>query len=377
MILEADDSLFGPLFKRHSHSHSHSGEAEECSAENEYDGGDGIRILSIFIILLASAIGTFFPMLGSRFSRVRLPHWAFFFAKYFGSGVIVATGFIHLLLHGHEYLSNPCLGGVLAEYPWAFAICMMSLFTLFFVEINSHHFVNKAARNTAVAVVGEEKSIKDDESREDTTPKPTTTAASGANSAAVSQHFGHDEYHQDLEQAKSLATDPQREQYLNQLISLFILEFGVVFHSILIGLSLAVTATEHYNTLFIVLIFHQMFEGMGLGARIAETEWGAHRKWTPWILGLGYSLSTPVAIAIGLGVRHSFAPESRTSLIVNGVFDSLSAGILLYTGLIELMAHEFLFSNSFKGEGGFKKMMQGFVYMCLGAGLMALLGKWA
>ncbi|AAS54348.2 AGL143Cp [Eremothecium gossypii ATCC 10895] len=374
MILEANDSLFGPLFKRHSHSHSE--EPEECPTENEYDGSDGIRILSVFIILLASAIGTFFPMLGSRFSRVRLPTWAFFFAKYFGSGVIVATGFIHLLLHGHESLSNPCLGGVLSEYPWAFAICMMSLFTLFFVEINSHHFVNKAARSTAVAVAGDEKSIKEDESTEDTPPKPNT-AVSGANSAVVSQHFAHDECHQDLEQAKSLAADPNREQYLNQLISLFILEFGVVFHSVLIGLSLAVTAEDHFTTLFVVLIFHQMFEGMGLGARIAETEWGVHRKWTPWLLGLGYCLSTPIAIAIGLGVRHSFAPESRPSLIVNGVFDSLSAGILLYTGLIELMAHEFLFSNSFKGEGGFNKMMQGFVYMCLGAGLMALLGKWA
>jgi zinc transporter 1/2/3 len=63
-------------------------------------------------------------------------------------------------------------------------------------------------------------------------------------------------------------------------------------------------------------------------------------------------------------------------LIVNGVFDSISAGILIYTGLVELMAHEFMFSNAMR-RAKVNVLLSAFGLMCLGAGLMALLGKWA
>lgn len=132
------------------------------------------------------------------------------------------------------------------------------------------------------------------------------------------------------------------------------MEFGVIFHSVFIGLSLAVAGDE-FNTLFIVLVFHQMFEGLGLGTRIADTPWDETRRWTPWLLALAYSVTTPIAVAIGIGVRHSFTPEGRTALIANGCFDAISAGILIYTGIVELMAHEFLYSNQFKGEKGLQK----------------------
>ena len=157
-------------------------------------------------------------------------------------------------------------------------------------------------------------------------------------------HFSHDEDHQDPSQLGTPVEEEQKEKYHNQIISVLILEFGVIFHSVFVGLSLAVSGDE-FNTLFIVLVFHQMFEGMGLGARLAEIKWKESKKSTPWLLALGYTITTPIAIAIGIGVRHSFAPESRTSLIANGVFDAISAGILIYTGLVELMAHEFLYSN--------------------------------
>lgn len=132
--------------------------------------------------------------------------------------------------------------------------------------------------------------------------------------------------------AKRLA----QEEYAAQLTGIFILEFGVIFHSIFIGLTLAVSG-EEFIVLYIVLVFHQSFEGQALGSRLASIEWPQGKRWTPYLLGAGYALSTPIAIAIGLGVRSTFSPGSRDFLIVNGVFDSLSAGILIYTGLVELM----------------------------------------
>jgi hypothetical protein len=51
-------------------------------------------------------------------------------------------------------------------------------------------------------------------------------------------------------------------------------------------------------------------------------------------------------MAIGLGVRTTYDSASQTALLVSGILDAISSGILLYTGLVELLAHEFLFSKS-------------------------------
>ena len=61
--------------------------------------------------------------------------------------------------------------------------------------------------------------------------------------------------------------------------------------------------------------------------------------------------------------------------IVSGVLDSISAGILLYTGFVELLARDFLFSPERTKDDRQLAFMVGSVL--LGAGVMALLGKWA
>ena len=150
------------------------------------------------------------------------------------------------------------------------------------------------------------------------------------------------------------------------MTAIFILEFGVVFHSIFVGLTLAVSGDE-FHTLYVVLVFHQTFEGLGLGSRLAAVPWPKSKRWTPYILGLGYGLSTPIALAVGLGIRESYAPGTQKALIVNGVFDSISAGILIYTGLVELMAHEFMFSDVMR-RAKLSVVLSAFGVMCAGAG---------
>ena len=186
-------------------------------------------------------------------------------------------------------------------------------------------------------------------------------------------HLGHSREHTD-----NGALSPNWEErgvvpetYAAQMTAIFILEFGVIFHSIFIGLTLAVAGDE-FITLYIVLVFHQTFEGLGLGSRLATVPWPKDKRWTPYVLGVAYGLSTPIAIAIGLGVRKSYPPEGRTTLITNGVFDSISAGILIYTGLVELMAHEFMFSP-YMQKGPISRMMSAFGLMMLGAGKLSSL----
>lgn len=362
---------------------------DTCESGNDYNGENmAARISAVFVIFAASGIGAFLPILSSRYSFIKMPPWAFFIFKYFGSGVIVATAFIHLLQPANEALSDDCLGGTFAEYPWAFGIALMTLFALFFSELVAFHYVDKkveahalangldpAAANHTHSHFGQEDMYTKKEAEEedsDTTGKPEAVVDTNP----YPKHFQHAAEHQDPEAVGTPVSSEDKEQYYGQLMSVFVLEFGVIFHSVFVGLSLAV-AGEEFKSLYIVLVFHQMFEGLGLGTRIATTPWPKGKRATPWILAACYMFCTPISIGIGLGVRQSYPPNSRRSLITNGCFDSISAGILMYTGIVELMAHEFLYSGEFKGLKGFRNMLWAYGVMCLGAGLMALLGKWA
>lgn len=79
-----------------------------------------------------------------------------------------------------------------------------------------------------------------------------------------------------------------------------------------------------------------MFEGLGLGARLAFLKLPPKYRWMRFAGGVLYGLTTPIGIAAGLGVRQTYSPDSPTASIVSGILDALSAGILLYTGLIEV-----------------------------------------
>lgn len=59
----------------------------------------------------------------------------------------------------------------------------------------------------------------------------------------------------DDDEGEGHETDPQL--IVAQLIGVAILEFGIVLHSIIIGLTLAVD--DAFRTLFVVLIFHRKF----------------------------------------------------------------------------------------------------------------------
>lgn len=402
----------------------------QCETESAYNGHNGLRILSIFIIFIASALGVFFPILSSKYSFVRLPQICFFVAKFFGSGVIIATAFIHLLEPASEALGDECLGGTFEEYPWAFGICLMSLFALFISELLTDYYVDRMSekcefgRSRAVVAaaddcttnvkdgVGVSVSVADDIGTDpkeiNIASKETYNENSNVDSEVDLEANGNvcisDNYSNDG--SSSISGSPQNEanrdgggaeggvevlatmtsqesacdtcleSYRNQIIAVSILEFGILFHSVFIGLTLAVSGDE-FPTLFVVLVFHQMFEGLGLGTRVAEVEWPKSKRFTPWLMGIAFSVTVPISIAIGLGVRQTFIPGSRKALISSGVFDSISAGILIYTGLVELMAREFLFSEEFKGPDGLRRMLAAYFIMCVGAALMALLGKWA
>lgn len=66
-----------------------------------------------------------------------------------------------------------------------------------------------------------------------------------------------------------------------------LLEMGILFHSVFIGMALAVAVGSEQVILLIAIAFHQTFEGLALGSRIAAVGWRPKAP-QPWLMALAY-----------------------------------------------------------------------------------------
>ena len=311
------------------------------------------------------------------------------FAKFFGSGVIIATAFIHLLAPAFEELGSECLSGAWTDYSWAPAIAMAAVYGIFFAEVAAYRIGSAKLMALGVNYSSHADDHTDAHAHDHGHEPPLGVNTDGPSdphhvhpsriqptdvespsSSAVGQGDKRDLEKDDY----SFTSEPSHAEVAAQLIGVAVLEFGVILHSVIIGLTLAVN--DEFITLFIVIIFHQMFEGLGLGSRLSSLSLPKHLWWARWVAAVAYSICTPIGIAIGLGVRESYNGNGAKASIVSGILDATSAGILLYTGLVELLAHEIVLNPRMMKQGS-GKLAYIFTCMLIGSGLMALLGRWA
>jgi len=158
-------------------------------------------------------------------------------------------------------------------------------------------------------------------------------------------------------------------------ISTYLLELGIALHSVLIGLALG-TTTDSFVALFIALCFHQFFEGIALGAQIANAKTISILSAVGMVIF--FALTTPVGIAAGIGVHSgTYNPKSVSSLLVTGILDSLSAGVLIYVALVNLITAEMgTNAHAFYGLSTRLKLLY-YTALYLGAAAMAVIGRWA
>lgn len=89
---------------------------------------------------------------------------------------------------------------------------------------------------------------------------------------------------------------------------------------------------------------------------------------------LFFTVTTPSGIAIGMMISKGYNEQSSTALIVQGVLNSASAGILIYMALVDLLATDFM---NPKLHSSFKLQIIANVSLVLGACCMSLLAKWS
>lgn len=210
------------------------------SEGNEYNGQLGARISAIFVIMFISSAATFFPVVAQRVPRLRIPVYVYLFARYFGAGVIVATAFIHLLDPAYDEIGPAsCVGmtGHWADYSWCPAIVLTSMMMVFLMDFGAERYVE----------------IKYGICREDPEPIMSTGGEVRRVDSRVSGRHADDKQAKEIEsQSEEVAIERSVRQ---QIAALLILEFGVIFHSVIIGLNLGVAGDE-FATLYPVLVFH-------------------------------------------------------------------------------------------------------------------------
>ncbi|RUS34027.1 ZIP zinc transporter-domain-containing protein [Jimgerdemannia flammicorona] len=426
---------------------------DPCSA-NDRDGYDlPLHIASVFIIALTSALGAFTPLVASRFPGLRIPDSFITLGKHFGTGVILATGFIHMLPAAMSSLTSPCLSSAWTQdYPVYAAL--FAMFAALFMQLTEQLASENAEKRRRILLEKEQDAAQpisndvpgpvfpqlkhshehekhrhnhdhDHPDEADLTSvttngnnphtpthpvTPLTTVSSATTSVAPTaaararvedyaedvatditvshihshhththsrgnDHYPHNHHHHHAHPHGGHNHDHGIVFLENERkkISTYILEVGVATHSVIIGIALGVSSKNEFTGLLIALVFHQFFEGFALGARIAEVY---TRSVLAAFMSLIYVLTTPLGIAIGIGISSTYNPNSTTALLTQGIFDSISAGILLYMAFVNLIAIEFT-QNMRMHELGTRTKVSYYLAMYSGAAIMALIGRWA
>ncbi|GJN88689.1 hypothetical protein Rhopal_001655-T1 [Rhodotorula paludigena] len=348
-------------------------------AGSSADGILGLRVGGLFIILVTSLVGTLFPVIAKRvpFLRRRVPGSVFEFAKFFGSAADQ--------LGGRSIRSaGGCIDDTWADFPYASAFCMSALFAAFVLQMVAFRL-----GSAKLAKMGKTQPDQPTQcfparpsSLDSVVPTPRDTISGGdelelsRNPSLVADKAPLPGETRPTLREHAFHDASEENPLLAQAIAIGTLEFGICFHSVIIGLTLAVTQSSEFRPLLVVIVFHQAFEGLGVGTRLAFLDTKPGYEWIPWVGSLIYSICTPIGMAVGLGLEQGLAITGESATLASGIMNSLSAGILLYTALVELMAHEFVF-NRFYHTCGWGSFSFAIVSFAVGAGLMGLIGKWA
>ncbi|CAF0803063.1 unnamed protein product [Adineta ricciae] len=363
-----------------------------------------LHIVSVFVLLVVSFVGASLSVVSNRFKALRINPIVLNFGKFFGSGVVLATGFVHILPDAMETLTDPCLPdswNVYGAYAGLFA--MLGILGMQLIEFLAHEKYRSmtlkhshGVESTNVKAPAEKTEELDRASQANSDRGRTNSIwhthhshGGHAHAHTPEVHYHHQHQHSEIIQVKPPLTSVEEGAESNHhhhglalqnsghstKISTYLLEFGIALHSILIGLTLG-TATDSFVALFIALCFHQFFEAIALGAQIANLKSASIKS--AIFMVIFFSLTTPIGIAIGIGIHSgTYNPKSVSYLLSTGILDSFAAGILIYVALVNLITAEM--GVNAHGFNRLSKRLKFayFVALYLGVAAMAVIGRWA
>jgi len=283
-----------------------------------------------------------------------------------GTGVVLSCGYVHMLQPGSVSLTSPCVptafNTTYNSYSYLFA--MLAGLVMYFIEF----LVAQYIESVHLKKVQTTQECDDCSSTVGVSMVPyPPVVGDGAATPKQSTHSGHSH--------GGMIELYKTEWSRKKLVEAYLIEFGVTVHSIFIGLAVGVVDYPTLKVLLVALVFHQMLEGVALGARIADADLGLFSE---ILLPFIFSIAAPLGIGIGIAVINTLNPNGgETFLLVQGSFDSICGGILIYIGF-SLLLIDFPRDMTKYCTGKYMRRKQAamFFFLWLGAGIMAYIGKW-
>ena len=157
-----------------------------------------------------------------------------------------------------------------------------------------------------------------------------------------------------------------------------------MIHSLVIGFTLALASGADFESLVTAILFHQLFEGLSLGIRIAALPPPTDPQqpalcWLRPVLALLFALTAPAGIVSGLyvfGGGHANGAGAGGAgvgtKIAEGVLCAISAGMLIYAACVEMLAADIVLDPTlWRASKG--RQVVALVSVALGATGMVLL----
>lgn len=250
------------------------------TSENHYN--TPLQVGAVFIILFVSGLACSFPTLAKHFPGLRLSPRFFFAVRHFGTGVLIATAFVHLLPTAFISLGDPCLSGFWTDdYPaMPGAISLAGIFLVVIIEMvfhpgrrctsmsdQSHNSQLMRTEPDAEAKAGAIKPVQELEP----IPLPMTRPLGGRHSSigrtisanlAITDAPGQSDQRATLKQDATAATEvlsslADEQKLRKDRLQCVLLEVGILFHSVFIGMALSVSTGSDFVVLLIAISFHR------------------------------------------------------------------------------------------------------------------------
>lgn len=306
--LNPDIAALSSIVKRQAQTGCGSGRSME-------DYNTALHVWALFIVLLVSGTACAFPMIVIKFPNLRIPSSFLFLARHFGTGVLLATAFVHLLPTAFLSLTDPCLPAFWTKsYPaLSGAIALGSVFLVTVVEMifspgqrlcpgSSQQRAASDEANSdadvAVATVpndsagGEESATPRDDLEaarqpcrspieamnigliRDFGPLCGRSSSSGRvltrmddESARLDQVEAEMQRHSQREKEEKenhgesslkegVPLTPEQHQK-KAVLQCMLLEMGILFHSVFIGMAMSVSVGKEFVVLWIAISFHR------------------------------------------------------------------------------------------------------------------------
>ena len=240
-----------------------------------------LHVGALLIVWFVSTLACAFPLLANKFPGLHIPPRFFFVVRHFGTGVLIATAFVHLLPTAFISLGDPCLGDFwIKDYPaMPGAISLAAIFFVTVVEMIFH----PARRCTPAATAQpNEQTVEDNQeapASENARVPMRNMAPPRGRSSSVGHGLNHlptpsdevtlacrereleaqpkiDPEQGILEMVPSSKLSPELKLRKERL-QCVLLELGILFHSVFIGMALSVSVGNEFVVLLIAIVFHR------------------------------------------------------------------------------------------------------------------------